>query len=73
MTCLPLLPLLRPILRCCLARLSAATKEVVVSRKAAESVLRGAHVFVPGVLACSAGLAAGDAVVVTVARDVPGR
>lgn len=51
----------------------AVTKEVIISRKAGEAVLRGAQVFVPGVLACSAGLSAGDQVVVTVALDRPGR
>jgi predicted ribosome-associated RNA-binding protein Tma20 len=46
---------------------------VVISRKAGEAVLRGAQVFVPGVLAVTAGLAAGDLVAVMVALDKPGR
>eukprot|EP00775_Hariotina_reticulata_P000938 gene938-1264_t len=52
---------------------AAGMKEVMLSRKAGEAVLRGAQVFVPGVLACSAGLAVGDEVKVTVAMDAPGR
>ncbi|XP_031383950.1 putative methyltransferase NSUN6 isoform X2 [Punica granatum] len=49
-------------------------KEVIVSRKCAESVLRGAQVYVPGVMACSAYVEKGDAVAVSVAveRPVPG-
>jgi len=35
---------------------------VVVNRKAGETILRGAHVFVPGVLACSGNMAVGDRV-----------
>ncbi|KAJ9529865.1 hypothetical protein QJQ45_022265, partial [Haematococcus lacustris] len=50
----------------------AAGRELVISRKAAESVLRGAPVFVPGVLACSAGLKPDDLVAVTVAVELPG-
>ncbi|GFH10242.1 SAM_MT_RSMB_NOP domain-containing protein [Haematococcus lacustris] len=48
-------------------------RELVISRKAAESVLRGAPVFVPGVLASSAGLKPDDLVAVTVAVELPGR
>ncbi|KAI5084594.1 hypothetical protein GOP47_0000763 [Adiantum capillus-veneris] len=44
-------------------------KEVVVSRKCAESVLRGANVFVPGVLACSGHVEQGDIVAVSVAVE----
>lgn len=44
-------------------------KEVIVSRKCAESVLRGAQVFVPGVLACSAHVEKGDHVAVSVATE----
>ncbi|KAJ7563859.1 hypothetical protein O6H91_03G128600 [Diphasiastrum complanatum] len=44
-------------------------KMVVVSRKCAESVLRGAHVFVPGVLACSGHVERGDLVAVSVAVE----
>ncbi|PIA30158.1 hypothetical protein AQUCO_05700098v1 [Aquilegia coerulea] len=47
-------------------------KEVVVSRKCAEAVLRGAQVFVPGVLACSAHIEIGDTVAVSVAVEQPG-
>ncbi|KAJ0971835.1 hypothetical protein J5N97_019794 [Dioscorea zingiberensis] len=41
-------------------------KEVIVSRKCAEAVLRGAQIFVPGVLACSAHVEKGDLVAVSV-------
>ncbi|KAK6781620.1 hypothetical protein RDI58_019416 [Solanum bulbocastanum] len=41
-------------------------KEVIVSRKCAEAVLRGAQVYVPGVLACSAHVERGDIVAVSV-------
>ncbi|KAK9742254.1 hypothetical protein RND81_03G159000 [Saponaria officinalis] len=44
-------------------------KEVIVSRKCAEAVLRGAQVFVPGVLACSAHVEKGDTVAVSVALE----
>ncbi|CAN6453050.1 unnamed protein product [Victoria cruziana] len=49
-------------------------KEVVVSRKCAEAVLRGAHVYVPGVMACSSHVEKGDAVTVSVAveQHIPG-
>ncbi|KNA09763.1 hypothetical protein SOVF_150590 [Spinacia oleracea] len=49
-------------------------KEVIVSRKCAEAVLRGAQVYVPGVLACSAHVEEGDSVAVSVAieQHVPG-
>lgn len=40
-------------------------KEVVVSRKAGEAVLRGAQPYVPGCIAASAGLEAGDLVAVS--------
>ncbi|KAL5571345.1 hypothetical protein UlMin_020942 [Ulmus minor] len=46
-------------------------KEVIVSRKCAEAVLRGAQVYVPGVLACSAHVEKGDAVAVSVAIEQP--
>ncbi|XP_066352073.1 rRNA (cytosine-C(5))-methyltransferase NOP2C-like [Miscanthus floridulus] len=48
-----------------------AVKEVVVSRKCAESVLRGAQVYVPGVLACSSHVEKGDKVAVSVAIEQP--
>ncbi|KAI6673234.1 hypothetical protein NL676_001140 [Syzygium grande] len=46
-------------------------KEVMVSRKCAEAVLRGAQVYVPGVLACSAHVEKGDVVAVSVAVEQP--
>ncbi|KAJ4981396.1 hypothetical protein NE237_032233 [Protea cynaroides] len=46
-------------------------KEIVVSRKCAEAVLRGAQVFVPGVVACSAHVEKGDMVAVSVAVEQP--
>lgn len=47
--------------------------EVVIGRLAGEAVLQGAHVFAPGLLAASPGLAAGDLVAVTIAVEGPGR
>ncbi|XP_054799593.1 rRNA (cytosine-C(5))-methyltransferase NOP2C-like isoform X2 [Prosopis cineraria] len=47
-------------------------KEVLVSRKCAEAVLRGAQVYVPGVMACSAHVETGDTVAVSVAVEQPG-
>ncbi|XP_057467945.1 rRNA (cytosine-C(5))-methyltransferase NOP2C isoform X2 [Actinidia eriantha] len=46
-------------------------KEVIVSRKCAEAVLRGAQVYVPGILACSAHVEKGDTVAVSVAVEQP--
>ncbi|CAM6098706.1 unnamed protein product [Calypogeia fissa] len=46
-------------------------KEVVVSRKCAEAVLRGANVFVPGLLACSLHVDKGEEVAVTAAVERP--
>lgn len=46
-------------------------KEVIVSRKCAEAVLRGAQVYVPGVLACSAHVEKSDLVAVSVAVEQP--
>uniref|UniRef100_J3MSJ7 SAM-dependent MTase RsmB/NOP-type domain-containing protein n=2 Tax=Oryza brachyantha TaxID=4533 RepID=J3MSJ7_ORYBR len=46
-------------------------KEVIVSRKCAESVLRGAQVYIPGVLACSSHVEKGDKVAVSVAIEQP--
>ncbi|MCL7043491.1 hypothetical protein MKW94_020864 [Papaver nudicaule] len=51
--------------------LNKPVKEVIVSRKCAEAVLRGAQVFVPGVLACSAHVEIGDTVAVSVAVEQP--
>ncbi|KAK7276746.1 hypothetical protein RIF29_17892 [Crotalaria pallida] len=47
-------------------------KEVIVSRKCAEAVLRGAQVYVPGVLACSAHVEKGETVAVSVAVEQQG-
>ncbi|XP_031257157.1 putative methyltransferase NSUN6 [Pistacia vera] len=47
-------------------------KEVIVSRKCAEAVLRGAQIYVPGVMACSAHVEKGDIVAVSVAIEQPG-
>ncbi|XP_074287134.1 rRNA (cytosine-C(5))-methyltransferase NOP2C [Silene latifolia] len=44
-------------------------KEVIVSRKCAEAVLRGAQVYVPGVLACSAHVEKGDSVAISAALE----
>ncbi|GMY19176.1 putative methyltransferase NSUN6 isoform X5, partial [Fagus crenata] len=46
-------------------------KEIIVSRKCAEAVLRGAQVYVPGVVACSAHVAKGDVVTVSVGVEQP--
>ena len=59
MLCLPLSgPHARPLL----------SKFVAVDRACAEAVLRGAHIFTPGVLGCSADLVAGDDVSVVTAE-----
>lgn len=49
-----------------------APGEIALDQRAAEAILRGADPFVPGVVAVSAGLEAGDAVLVTAAA-VPRR
>ncbi|KAD4982874.1 hypothetical protein E3N88_19545 [Mikania micrantha] len=46
-------------------------KEIIVSRKCAEAVLRGAQVYVPGILACSAHVEKGDKVAVSVGVEQP--
>ncbi len=46
-------------------------RELVISRRAGEAVLRGAEVFVPGVLAVSGGVEAGELVAVSVAVERP--
>ncbi|GLI66565.1 hypothetical protein VaNZ11_010453 [Volvox africanus] len=51
---------------------AAGGREVIISRKAGEAVLRGAPVFAPGVLAVSAGVARGDLVALAVGREKPG-
>ncbi|CAH1416652.1 unnamed protein product [Lactuca virosa] len=48
-------------------------KEIIVSRKCAEAVLRGAQVYVPGILACSAHVEKGDVVAVSVGVEQPSR
>jgi len=48
-------------------------REVVINRYAGEAVLRGAHVYSPGLLAASGGLSAGDMVGVSVACEQPDR
>ncbi|XP_076898115.1 rRNA (cytosine-C(5))-methyltransferase NOP2C-like [Bidens hawaiensis] len=48
-------------------------KEIIVSRKCAEAVLRGAQVYVPGILACSPHVEKGDKVAVSVGVEQPGR
>lgn len=48
-----------------------SVKEVIVSRKCAESVLRGAQVYVPGVLACSSHVEKGDKIALSVAIEQP--
>ncbi|XP_042976683.1 rRNA (cytosine-C(5))-methyltransferase NOP2C isoform X4 [Carya illinoinensis] len=48
------------------------SKEVIVSRKCAEAVLRGAQVYVPGVMACSAHVEKGDRIAVSAAVEQPG-
>ncbi|KAE9614838.1 hypothetical protein Lal_00036002 [Lupinus albus] len=47
-------------------------KEIIVSRKCAEAVLRGAQVYVPGVVACSAHVEEGETVAVSVAVEQQG-
>ncbi|GJT34325.1 putative methyltransferase NSUN6 [Tanacetum coccineum] len=51
----------------------APPKEVIVSRKCAEAVLRGAQVYIPGILACSAHVEKGEKVAVSVGVEQPGR
>ncbi|XVE72339.1 hypothetical protein DITRI_Ditri11bG0031800 [Diplodiscus trichospermus] len=51
--------------------LDKAPKEVLVSRKCAEAVLRGAQIYVPGVMACSSHVEEGDLVAVSVAVEQP--
>ncbi|XP_045787075.1 rRNA (cytosine-C(5))-methyltransferase NOP2C isoform X1 [Trifolium pratense] len=51
---------------------NVAPKEVIVSRKCAEAVLRGAQVYIPGIMACSAHVEKGDTVAVSVAIEQQG-
>ncbi len=46
---------------------------MVISRKAGEAVLRGAPLYVPGIIACSSGVMKGDLVAVSVALERNGR
>jgi predicted ribosome-associated RNA-binding protein Tma20 len=56
----------------CCAVLSVS-KQVLISRKAGEAVLRGAHVFIPGLVGCSANVSAGDTVAVMIDLGEQGR
>ena len=44
---------------------AAEGRELVLGRKAGEAVMRGAHIYLPGILACTPGLARGDLVIVS--------
>lgn len=46
--------------------------EVIVGRKAGESMLRGSNAYAPGILACTANIAEGDTVAVSVGVEMPG-
>ena len=48
-------------------------REVLINRLAAEAVLKGAHMYAPGLLACSPGVAEGDLVAVAAALELPGK
>lgn len=50
---------------------TGAVRELVVDRPCGEAVLRGADIYVPGVLACTAGVEPGDLVAVTIGREPP--
>ncbi|CAG9463196.1 unnamed protein product [Pedinophyceae sp. YPF-701] len=50
---------------------TGGVKEVIVGRKCAEAVLKGAEAYVPGVLACSTFIERGDPVVVLAAIEDP--
>ena len=58
---------------CCASSQHTGGKEVLISRKTAEAVLRGAPIYVPGIIACSPGVCKGDLVAVSVAMERPGR
>jgi 16S rRNA C967 or C1407 C5-methylase (RsmB/RsmF family) len=47
--------------------------EVVVGRRAGESMLRGSNAYAPGILACTTGIMAGDTVAVSVGIELPGK
>lgn len=51
----------------------SVSKQVLISRKAGEAVLRGAHVFIPGLFGCSANVSAGDTVAVMIDLGEQGR
>eukprot|EP00798_Chlamydomonas_sp_ICE-L_P021806 gene21806-28827_t len=52
---------------------SQVCKEVIISRKTGEAVLRGADIYVKGILAASSGISKGDLVAVSVALERPNR
>lgn len=45
-------------------------REVIVGRKAGESMLRGSNAYAPGILACTAGIAEGDVVAVSIGIEI---
>jgi len=45
-------------------RVTPSGRELLVSRRCAEAVLRGAHIYIPGMMGCSPHCAKGDAVTV---------
>jgi methyltransferase NSUN6 len=47
--------------------------EVIVGRRAGESMLRGSNAYAPGILACTTGIVAGDTVAVSVGIELPNR
>ncbi|KAF5841976.1 hypothetical protein DUNSADRAFT_9857 [Dunaliella salina] len=56
----------------CIDYAAAGGKEVRITRKTGEAVLRGAPIYAPGMLACSAHINAGDLVAVSIAIEPPG-
>jgi len=56
----------------CVDYAATGGKEVRITRKTGEAVLRGAPIYAPGVLACSANIKAGDLVAVSIAIEPPG-
>lgn len=57
----------------CTTALRTGGQEVLINRYAGESVLKGANVFAPGLLAATPGIAADDMVAVSVAVGQAGR
>ena len=45
-------------------------REVIVGRKAGESMLRGSNAYAPGILACTSGIAKGDVVAVSIGVEL---